>query len=136
MGISMPDYGKWRGFYCKYITDIFERDDTLEIAVVDEGPSEDMITYFFLYDGTLSCIGEVPGVPFADMNEGYNGFDGAGVIAGRQQMDLIETAYLRGDWYYLRRRIICQDSGWYDFESAGEHALYKDLPVHNERDEA
>ncbi len=119
-----------------YITDIFERDGTLEIAVLDEGSSEDMITYFFLYDGTLSCIGEVPGVPFADMNEGYNGFDGTGVIAGRQRMDLIETAYLRGYWCYIRRRIIYQDLGWYDFLRVGEHALREDLPVHYERDES
>lgn len=119
-----------------YITDIFEQDDTLEIAVLDEGPSEDWVTYFFVYDGTLSCIGEVGGVPFADRNEGYNGFDGTGVITGWQRMDMIETTYLRGSWCYIRNRLIYQDLGWYDFLSVGEHALYEDLPVHCERDEA
>ncbi|MDE6516362.1 MAG: YARHG domain-containing protein, partial [Acetatifactor sp.] len=38
---------------CFYITDILEGDGALEIAVLDEGPSEDWVTHFYQYDGTL-----------------------------------------------------------------------------------
>lgn len=119
---------------CFYITDILEDDGALEIAVLDEGPSEDPVTYFFQYDGTLTCIGQVPGVPFADMNGGFNGFNGFGGIIGHQRIDLIETAYLQDYWRYDGDRIIYMDLGWYDFLPTYGHILYEDLPVYCERE--
>lgn len=117
-----------------FIVDIYEGDGALEIAVFDEGPSEDPITFFFRYlDDELTSIGQVPGNPFGERNDSFNGVGG---IIGRLQMDLIETAYLQGFWWYDRNRIIYQDLGWYDFETAGEHILYEDLPVYYEREES
>lgn len=120
---------------CFYITDILESDGILEIAVPDEGPSEDPITYFFQYDGTLSCIGQVPGFPFADLNGGLNGFDGYGGIAGCSRIDLIETAYLQDRRWYDGSRIIDLGLGWCDFLPSSSHTLYEDLPVYLELEE-
>lgn len=120
---------------CFYITDIMEDDGVLEIAVLDEGPSDDPVTYFYRYDGTLSCIGQVPGFPFAEMNEGVNGFNGFGTINGRLRTDLIETAYLQGSWRYDGDGIGFCDWGWYDYLPASGHTLYEDLPVYCEQEE-
>ena len=120
---------------CFYITDIKEDDGTLEIAVLDEGPSDDPVTYFFQYDGTLSCIGLVPGFPFAELNGGFNGFNGYGGIIGRSWTDLIETAYLQDYWWYDGSGVVGWDLGWCDFWPSFGHTLYEDLPVYCEQDE-
>lgn len=120
---------------CFYISDILENDGILEIAVIDEGPSEDPITYFFQYDSALSCIGQVPGIPFAEMNGGLNGFNGFGGITGCLRIDLIETAYLQDYKWYDGNRIIDFDMQWYNFLPSFGHILYEDLPVYCEWEE-
>lgn len=120
---------------CFFISDILENDGCLEIAVLDEGPSEDPVTYFFQYDGTLSCIGLVPGIPFADLNGGVNGFNGFGNIAGESRVDLIETAYLQDNRWYDGSRIVDLGIKWYDFVPSASHVLYEELPVYCEWDE-
>lgn len=120
---------------CFFISDILENDGLLEIAVIDEGPSEDLVTYFFQYDGTLSCIGLVFGIPFSDRNGGLNGFNGVGNIAGEARVDLIETAYLQDNWWYDGSRILDLDIRWHDFLPSDSHILYEDLPVYCEWDE-
>lgn len=122
-------------FDCFYITDILEGDDRLEIAVLDEGPSEDPVTYFFQYSGILSYIGQVPGFPFAEMNEGLNGFNGYGGIVGRSRIDLIETSYLQDYRWYDGSQIIDLGLIWHDFAPSSGHALYEDLPVYYDMDE-
>lgn len=120
-----------------YVTDILEDDNQLEIAVLDYGPSDDPVTTFYYYDGSLQYFGQVSGIPFANQNGGFNGFNGFGSIAGQVRMDLIETTYLRGYWWYDRETnwIIYQDSGWNEFLPTHGHTLYRDLPVHCEMDE-
>lgn len=98
---------------CFYITDIQEADSLLEIAVLDEGPSEDPVTYFFQYDGSLSYIGQVPGFPFAEETGGLNGFNGYGGITGRSRIDLLETTYLQYYRWYDGSRIVDLSLGWY-----------------------
>ena len=57
-----------------YVTDINAYDDSLEIAVLDDGPSGDYVTYFYRYDGnTLEFAGEVTGFPFKEKNDTRNG---------------------------------------------------------------
>lgn len=129
MGMTNPMYD------CYYTTDILENDGNLEIAVLDEGPSDDPVTYFFQYDGMLTCIGWVPGFPFAEMNEGLNGFDGQGGITGCLRADLIETADVQKRWWYDGSRIIDLDVRWYDYWPSYGHVLYEDLPVHYECEE-
>lgn len=118
-----------------FISDILENDGILEIAILDEGPSEDPVTYFFQYNGTLSCIGWVPGIPFAGMNGGLNGFNGLGNITGEARVDLIETAYLQDNWWYDGSGILDLDIRWHDFLPSASHILYEDLPVYCEWDE-
>lgn len=120
---------------CFYITDILEDDGMLEIAVLDEGPSDDPVTYFFRYDGAPVYIGWVPGFPFAEMNGGINGFNGYGGITGCSWTDLIGTAYVQDYRWYDGSRIDDMDLGWYDFRPSFGHALYEDLPVYCEREE-
>lgn len=124
----------WNFFY---VTDIQESDGLLEIALLDNGPSEDPITYFFRYDGALSCIGLVPGFPFADMNGGRNGFNGYGGITGRAPMDLLETAFLQYNCRYDGVRILDSETAWYEYDYllSRSHTLYEDLPVYCEREE-
>lgn len=120
---------------CFYITDILEEDGMLEIAVLDEGPSDDPVTYFFQYDGTPVYIGWVPGFPFAEMNGGIDGFNGYGGITGCSWTDLIGTAYVQDYRWYDGSRIDDMDLGWYDFWPSFGHVLYEDLSVYCEREE-
>ncbi|MCM1549909.1 MAG: YARHG domain-containing protein [Clostridium sp.] len=121
-----------------YVTDIREDDNQLEIAVLDYGPSSDPVTTFYYYDGSLQYFGQVSGIPFANQNGGINGFNGIGGVTGQVRMDLIETTYLKGYWWYDREInwMIYQDSGWNEFLPTYGHALYENLPVHYEMDEA
>lgn len=130
------DVGMWNptldGF-C--ITDIMENDGFLEIAVLDEGPSEDPITFFFQYNGTLSYIGLVQGFPFPELNGGFNGFNGYGGITGCSCVDLIETAYVQDYWWYDGSRLVDLGLGWCEFLPSAGHVLYEDLPVYCELEE-
>lgn len=120
---------------CFYITDILEGDGVLEIAVLDEGPSDDWVTHFYQYDGTLHYIGTVLGFPFAEKNGGLNGFNGYGSINGELVTDLIETAYVQGSWRYDGNSITFWDWGWYEYLPDSAHVLYEDLPVYLGREE-
>lgn len=124
----------WNFFY---VTDIQESDGQLEIAILDNGPSEDPVTYFFRYDGTLSCIGLVSGFPFADMGGGRNGFNGYGGITGYAPMNLLETAFLQYYCRYDGSRILNSETVWYEYDYllSGSHTLYEDLPVYCEWEE-
>lgn len=120
-----------------YITDISTYEKGLEIAVLDEGPSNDPVTYFYRYDGEmLSYIGEVSGFPFPEQNQGVNGFDGYGSVTGIVRVDLIETAYVEGCWYYDydEGKLEYEDNGWHPYASFQSHELYADLPVHSQMD--
>ena len=69
------------------------------------------------------------------MNEGLNGFNGYGVIVGRLRTDLIETAYLKGNWWYDGESITFWDWGWHEYLPDSAHVLYEDLPVYMEWEE-
>lgn len=118
---------------CFYITDILEGDGSLEIAVMDEGPSIDPLTFFFRYaEGRISYMGQVSGFPFAEYNQGVNGFGYYGNIKGVDRMDMIETVYLEGNWKLDSdtHRIKYRDDIFFcNFLPNSEHELYEDLPV-------
>lgn len=121
-----------------YVTDIADYDNLLEIAVLDLGPSDDPTTHFFQYDGSLSYIGSVDGFPFKEHNNGIDGFVEQNLIVGTTRMDLIETSYLDGDWWYdsEKRSIDYREDGdWHNYQSWPAHELYLDLPVYREPDE-
>lgn len=118
-----------------YVTDILEYDNVLEIALLDNGPSEDPVTYFFRYEDGLTYIGQVSGFPFATQNGRMNGFNGVGGITGRVRTDLLGTMYLDGHWWFDGRFITYQDMGWSQAYPSDGHVSLIDLPVHQQMDE-
>ncbi|HAT88630.1 MAG TPA: serine/threonine protein kinase [Roseburia sp.] len=123
---------------CFYITDIAEYDNPLEIAVLDDGPSADYVTYFYRYDGnTLEFVGEVGGFPFKEQNDGINGFTGQNGIFGTIRTDILETAYLDGYWWYDSdaRKLEYMDDGVHKYQYFTPHKLYVDLPLWKSMDQ-
>lgn len=116
--------------------DITEDDDGLEIAVLDDGPSSDPVTHFFKYDGELHYIGEISGFPFKEQHNGWNGFTNQSGVFGTLRSDLIETAYLRGYWWYdiSNMELVYTDLGWYDYEYYKPHELFMDVPLYTSMD--
>lgn len=126
-----------------YITDlaeydsISENDDGLEIAVLDEGPSNDPVTHFYKYDGELKYIGEVGGFPFKEENYGIDGFIYYNGVKGRMRTDLIETAYIEGYWWYdvSEWKLEYSELGMHKYLWYNAHELFIDLPVYCSMDE-
>lgn len=114
-----------------YLTDINSYEDGLELAVLDEGPSEDPETYFFTYDGELHLIGSVTGFPFRQEGN-LNGFADEGGVTGVIRTDIIHTCYSYGYWYYDAEdgQLVYQDGGYHKMLPEGAHELYVDLPVY------
>jgi len=119
-----------------YIADILEGDGVLEVALLDNGPSDDYVTYFFRLEESLTYIGQVNGHPFPEENSGVNGFSGQSIVAGTGWVNLIETAPLKNYWRYDSEKewIVYQDYGWYEYQPGKSHELYVDLPVRVNRD--
>ena len=117
-----------------YITDISPHFTGYEIAIPDNGPSEDLMTYFFTYDGELHYIGVVDGHPMPQLNY-FNGFD-AGRVIGRTRSDLLGTNYGYGSWWYdyTNGELIPQNSGAFYLEPWYAHKLLVDLPVYLAQD--
>lgn len=121
-----------------YITDIANYDNKLEIAILDDGPSEDPITYFFQYYGKdLHYVGEVQGFPFDDYGNNYfDGFSGQNSVIGTSKIDLIESAYVHTYYWYNSSEItlermerIRSDYTWFK-----PHELCVDIPVYYSMD--
>ena len=113
-----------------YITDISPYFLGLEIAIADYGPSEDLVTYFFTYNGELQYIGAVSGHPMEQLNY-VNGFED-GRIIGRIRTDIIGTTYGYGSWWYdyEQGELVFQETGIYYLEPWYSHKLLVDLPVY------
>lgn len=124
-----------------YITNISQFDEDaldqgLEIAILDYGPSDDLVTSFFRYDTELHYLGDVPGFPF--MQEGnFDGFTTDGIIYGEQRLDLINTiyGYVPYQYNYEERRIEQLANDYYELTPTIAHKLLVDLPVYQELDE-
>lgn len=118
-----------------YITDLADFKDGLEIAILDYGPSYDLETHFFTYNGKLEHIGTVSGFPFKEYN-GYDGFANPLIVTGTIRADLIHTCYAHADWRYDvdNNKLIFQENGYYPMVE-NSHELYVDLPVYYEMNE-
>ena len=120
-----------------YLTDIAYYDNKLEIAVMDNGPSDDPVTYFFQYDGKLHYVGEVQGFPFEDYgNNFFDGFNGQNSVIGTSQVNLIESAFVRTYYWYNAKEgtlekleRVKSNYVWPD-----GHELYVDIPVYYSKD--
>lgn len=111
-----------------------EDEDGLEIAVLDYGPSSDLETHFFKYDGALHYLGGIGGFPFKEQNNGIDGFNHMGGVNGTVRSDLIETAYLDGYWWYdsENQKLTYMETGLHAYQYFTKHELLVDLPVYQE----
>lgn len=78
-----------------YITDLDESDGVKEIALMDRGPSDDPVTYFFRYaDKELRCIGSV-----SDLieNDTFR-LDGAGTVQACGRLSVLQTWQAKFTW--------------------------------------
>jgi len=116
-----------------YLTDISPYFEGLEIAVVDYGPSDDLETYFFSYDGSLHFMGSVEGFPFKEKGT-LNGFGDAGAVRGVIRTDIICSCYGYANWWYdyENKELVYQDTGYYQMLPTGAHELFMDLPVYHD----
>lgn len=120
-----------------YITDIYPDDPGYEIAVMDYGPSHDLVTYFFNYDSELHYLGAVSGFPFKQ-EQGPDGFAMTGMVMGMKRVDIIHTCYAYVLWYYdqEQNKLISRDTSgsMVQMEPDGGHKLNKDLILYQEMD--
>ena len=78
------------------ITDLDTEDGMLEIALPDDGPSNDPHTIFLRYDGgALATLGEVYGM----VSEEDLTFDGTGVIASYMRLSVLQTWFAPVQWH-------------------------------------
>lgn len=120
-----------------FLTDISQYDERIEIAVLDNGPSEDPVTYFFQYDGQLHYVGEVQGFPFDDYSKNeLDGFSGQNNVMGIQMVNLIESAYVDAYYWYdsQSRRLEKMDFGDYSYRWFEAHELFVDIPLYYAKD--
>ncbi|MEA4894260.1 MAG: hypothetical protein VB064_03260 [Oscillospiraceae bacterium] len=86
-------------YYC--ITDIDASDNSLEIAIMDYGPSSDYMTYFFRYDGTgLKYIGNISGMiinSFSDKSDLT--FNGDGTVDSYMRLSVLQTWWSAAEWW-------------------------------------
>lgn len=120
-----------------YITDIDSFRKGLELAITDNGPSEDPVTYFFRYDGTLQYLGAVGGYPMKQKS-GWNGFCQDGFVLGTVRMDFIESTEAVGYWWYdyEKGKLKRQKRNSYYILPSRPHRLLVDLPVYAQMDES
>lgn len=120
-----------------YVTDISEYEEGLEIAILDDGASNDPITHFFTYDGELHYIGFINGFPFREhSDDGMNGFSGQNMIVGSGRVDLIETAYVDVIYHYdvENKKIVANETGMTNYKWYTPHELYIEIPVYVSND--
>lgn len=121
-----------------YITDIANYDGKLEIAILDDGPSDDPVTYFFQYYGEdLHYVGEVQGFPFEDYGNNYfDGFSGQNSVIGTSKLDLIESAYVYTYNWYNSSEVTLErmERIRSNYTGFNPHELYVDIPVYYSMD--
>lgn len=123
-------------FYITDIDDGLDETKSLEIAILDNGSSDDPITHFFAYKEGLFHIGSVPGFPFKQQS-GYNGFTSMMSVKGRVCLDFPHTCYGYSYWNYdsETKKLSQEESTWYELAPEVFHQLYEDLTVCCEPDE-
>ena len=96
LGVSIvnPEESWWA------ITDIDESDGLLEIAIQDQGPSDDYCTHFFrfLNGDHLSYLGAVEGMIRTSWGDGSIRFDGHGRIHSYIRLQVLQTWYAYADY--------------------------------------
>lgn len=79
-----------------YLVDLNSSDKFTEIALMDYGPSDDFVTYFYRYleDGSLKLLGSVSDL----WSLGSCYLERDGFIAGNKRMELLQTWFAPAHW--------------------------------------
>ena len=113
-----------------YITDISPYFEGLEIAVMDYGMSEDLVTHFYIYDGGMKHIGTIGGFPFKSyMN--LDGFAWEGCVRGTIRSDLIHTCFSYASWFYdyKEKKLKLSESVMNQMVPTGGYVMTEDIEV-------
>ena len=87
-----PDEGCW------LLTDLDAGDGSVEIAVQDWGPSNDLNTSFYRYaDGALQFVGQTEGFVCWNGAPADVSFDGAGTVRSYLRLDVLQTWWGKAD---------------------------------------
>ena len=87
------------GTDCFYIVDLDASDSYKEIALFDQGPSDDPETYFLRYqNGGLKLLGSVTDNPASDTCHFQNDSQNAGEIVASFRLSILQTWYAEGYW--------------------------------------
>lgn len=119
-----------------FVTDISPHYEGLELAVMDYGMSEDLVTHFYTFDGEgLHYIGCVEGFPFKEY-QNLDGFAWDGGVKSTMRTDLIHTCFSYGYWYYNydEKKLELQDIGLWQMVPDEGHSLAVDIPVYESMD--
>ena len=115
-----------------YITDISPNYPGLEIAIEDDGPSDDSTTHFFTLDdnGVLVHIGDVEGYPCETYLYTFSPYGGS--ISSTYSTWMVGNGVLRAPyWYdYDNSNIVNMISGMTPYYTSCSYKLNVDIPVY------
>lgn len=91
-----------------YLVDINKKDKYKEIAVVDNGMSDDYSTTFLYYNKKVQKVGSVYGaIGYGLFDRNGIGFNGSGMVTGESRGHLLQT-WFYSDYYKLNSSHILQ----------------------------
>ncbi len=117
-----------------YIVDIDTKDNLLEIAILDEGPSSDQVTFFFRYsEGELTYIGDIPDFPESKTCS----FTGDGTITAQLRLSVLQTWWAPATWRLNELDRLQQESqtAYVPYEEWSKSVLLEDLPLLSAKDQ-
>lgn len=119
------------------ITDIDPEDGYLEIALQDLGPSDDLTTSFFRYDGTgLSFLGTVEGVISYGGQDGSVKFTEPGVVQAQLRLSVLQTWWTTVTWRLEDGKLALEEKELYGNEYPNEITALADFDAYPAQDTA
>lgn len=120
-----------RGYY---ITDIAHNKPGLEIALMDYGPSSDLVTHFYVYsEEDVQYVGEVGDFPFEEYIK-IDAFGQDNTVIAINRTDVIETTFSYAYWIYdfEAKKISLRKDLMYNVAPIREKTLKKPIYVYTE----
>lgn len=131
LGIYMNN-PNWEWYY---IVDIDESDNFKEIAILDEGPSDDPETYFIRFDGNkLQYIGSITDFPQKSSCQ----FNGDGTIVASSRLNILQTWWAPATWRIDENGLLqkVKDDMYYPYDQSDKDSLQpillKDFMIYTE----
>ena len=113
------------------IVDIDTADSVKEIAVVEEGPSDDYRTYYLRYSqDKIYMIGSIP----SSLRAPETIVDGSGIIYARTRSNTIDTWWYLGVYQYNGETERIEEIVQEEYVYGRRVSLLMDLPLYKDRD--